>query len=60
MGPFDITNLTSVWTMLTEGDGFKVGDIVAFVKENIGTFVSVSSQFSVYDRMSDFWKGGIN
>ena len=58
MGPFDITNLTSVWTMLTEGDGFKVGDIVAFVKENIGTFVSVSSQFSVYDRMSDFWKGG--
>ena len=41
--PFDITNLTSVWTVLTEGDGFNVGDIVAFVKENIGTFVSVST-----------------
>ena len=46
MAPFDITNLTSVWTMLTEGDGFKVGDIVAFVKENIGTFLSVSGSVS--------------
>lgn len=38
---FDITNLSSVWTMITQGDGFNFSDIIGFVKENIGTFISV-------------------
>jgi len=38
----DLTNLSALWTMVTEGEGFNFGDIIAFVKENIGTFMSVS------------------
>jgi hypothetical protein len=39
--PLDITNLSSIWGVVTQGDGFNFGDIIAFVKENIGTFLSV-------------------
>ncbi|XP_045207789.2 transmembrane protein 245-like isoform X2 [Mercenaria mercenaria] len=39
--PLDITNLSSIWSVVTQGDGFNPGDIIAFVKENIGTFLSV-------------------
>ncbi|WAR04807.1 TM245-like protein [Mya arenaria] len=38
---FDITNLSSIWSVVTQGDGFNFGDIITFTKENIGTFVSV-------------------
>ncbi|XP_052253030.1 transmembrane protein 245-like isoform X3 [Dreissena polymorpha] len=38
---FDITNLSSIWDVITHGDGFNFGDIITFVKENIGTFISV-------------------
>ncbi|KAL4229343.1 hypothetical protein ACF0H5_012382 [Mactra antiquata] len=39
--PFDITNLSSIWEVVSQGDGFNFSAIIAFVKENIGTFLSV-------------------
>ena len=57
---FDVTNLTSMWSLVTEGGGFNISDIVAFVKENIGTFVSVSMAFIImhkfhYRNICEVW-----
>ena len=57
---FDVTNLTSMWSLVTEGGGFNISDIVAFVKENIGTFVSVSTAFIIlhkfhYRNICEVW-----
>ena len=57
---FDVTNLTSMWSLVTEGGGFNISDIVAFVKENIGTFVSVSTSIIVlhmfhYKNVCEVW-----
>lgn len=46
---YDITNLSTIWTMLIEGDGFNFSDIIPFVKENIGTFMSVMWIYTVLD-----------
>ncbi|XP_071101496.1 transmembrane protein 245-like isoform X1 [Haliotis cracherodii] len=38
----DITNMTAMWDMVSQGDGlFNVGSLVSFAQDNVGTFMSV-------------------
>ncbi|XP_052092255.1 transmembrane protein 245-like isoform X1 [Mytilus californianus] len=39
--PADFMNLQSLWEFVTNGDRFNLGQVIPFVKENIGTFMSV-------------------
>ncbi|XP_033732626.1 transmembrane protein 245-like isoform X2 [Pecten maximus] len=39
--PTDMINVKSMWEVVSEGDAFNISQIVAFVKDNIGTFMSV-------------------
>ncbi|CAC5369447.1 Transmembrane protein 245 [Mytilus coruscus] len=39
--PADFMNLQSLWELVTSGDRFNLGQVIPFVKENIGTFMSV-------------------
>lgn len=42
MIPNDVMNLKSIWEVITKGNAFNVAQIVAFIKDNIGTLTSVS------------------
>ncbi|XP_060071913.1 transmembrane protein 245-like [Ylistrum balloti] len=39
--PTDINSVKSMWEVISKGDAFNISQIVAFVKDNIGTFMSV-------------------
>ncbi|CAG2185849.1 unnamed protein product [Mytilus edulis] len=39
--PANFMNLQSLWELVTNGDRFNLGQVIPFVKENIGTFMSV-------------------
>lgn len=45
MNPADFLSMQSLWELVSKGDSFKLGNIIPFVKENIGTFMSVSVSF---------------
>ncbi|XP_069121345.1 transmembrane protein 245-like isoform X2 [Argopecten irradians] len=39
--PTDVINVNSMWEVVSQGDAFNISQIIAFVKDNIGTFMSV-------------------
>ncbi|OWF48593.1 Transmembrane protein 245 [Mizuhopecten yessoensis] len=39
--PTDMNSVKSMWEVVSKGDAFNISQIVAFVKDNIGTFMSV-------------------